>query len=64
MTNGESKLKQNLVKVNAAIANKAAQIYVLGDEIDGIIYAQTDENGWLSVKNLPDGVECYVDFVD
>ena len=46
------------------IANKAAQIYVLGDEIDGIIYAQTDENGWLSVKNLPDGAECYVDFVD
>ena len=46
------------------IANKAAQIYVLGDEIDGIIYAQTDENGWLSVKNIPDGVECYVDFVD
>ncbi|MCR5126300.1 MAG: hypothetical protein K6B43_14080 [Treponema sp.] len=46
------------------IANKAAQIYLLGDEIDGIIYAQTDENGWLSVKNLPDGAECYVDFVD
>lgn len=26
----------------------------------GIIYAQTDGNGWLSVENIPDGVECRI----
>ena len=49
------------------LANKKAYIFVLSDDESifesddyGIIYAQTDENGWLSVENIPDGVECRI----
>ena len=49
------------------LANKKAYIFVLSDgesifdsDDYGIIYAQTDENGWLSVENIPDGVECRI----
>lgn len=49
------------------LANKKAYIFVLSDDESvfdsddyGIIYAQTDGNGWLSVENIPDGVECRI----
>ena len=36
-------------------------MHVFGDDIkDGIIHAKTDEDGYLWVENIPDGVECYV----
>ena len=48
-------------KTGEPIANVEAEIFVFGDDIkDGIIHAKTDEDGWLWVDNIPDGVECYV----
>ena len=60
--NGTQWIKTQYVdKTGEPIANVEAEIFVFGDDIkDGIIHAQTDENGYLWVENIPDGVECYV----
>lgn len=60
--NGTQWIKTQYVdKTGEPIANVEAEIFVFGDDIkDGIIHAQTDEDGYLWVENIPDGVECYV----
>ena len=60
--NGTQWIKTQYVdKTGEPIANVEAEIFVFGDDIkDGIIHAKTDENGYLWVENIPDGVECYV----
>ena len=60
--NGTQWIKTQYVdKTGEPIANVEAEIFVFGDDIkDGIIHAKTDEDGYLWVENIPDGVECYV----
>ena len=55
------KTGEPIANTGEPIANVEAEIFVFGDDIkDGIIHAKTDEDGWLWVDNIPDGVECYV----
>ena len=64
--NGTQWIKTQYVnKTGEPIANTSATIYVIFEDEErkneeASIETQTDEDGYLWVENIPDGVECYV----
>ena len=69
--NGTNWVKTQYIdkKTGEPIANTSAKIYVIFEDEErkneeAAIETQTDEDGYLWVENIPDGVECYVMFDD
>ncbi len=67
--NGTQWIKTQYIdkKTGEPIANASAKIYVFFEDEErkneeASIETQTDENGWLWVENIPDGVELYTMF--
>lgn len=61
MTEAEYTRKQDTPPCSDRAKCGIVRMHVFGDDIkDGIIHAKTDEDGYLWVENIPDGVECYV----
>ena len=48
------------------LANKKVVIYVIfeGDNTNRKIYTESDDDGYVCVENIPDGAECYIDFLE
>ena len=66
--NGKNWIKTQYLdkRTGEPIANRKFIIYVIMGEEDsdiGEIITRSDENGYVYVKNIPDG-ECYGDFLD
>lgn len=52
------------IKVRIFGKERELEVFSVGDSTDRKIYTESDDDGYVCVENIPDGAECFIDFLE